>query len=43
MVALVGTAVLRTIAREREACLGVYGSIVQPGRVALGDPVVIES
>src|SRR5579871_2286503 len=25
-------AVLQTIAREREACLGVYGSIVQPGR-----------
>jgi uncharacterized protein YcbX len=36
-------AVLRTIARERQACLGVYGSIVQPGRVAVGDPVVIES
>jgi uncharacterized protein YcbX len=36
-------AVLRTIARERDACLGVYGSTVQPGRVAVGDPVVIES
>lgn len=32
-------AVLRTIAREREACLGVYGAIVEPGRVAVGDPV----
>jgi uncharacterized protein len=36
-------AVLRTIARERDACLGVYGSTVQPGRVAVGDAVSIES
>jgi len=36
-------AVLRAIARERDACLGVYGSTVKPGRVAVGDPVVIES
>lgn len=36
-------AVLRAIAREREACLGVYGTTVQPGRVAVGDPVVLES
>jgi uncharacterized protein len=35
--------ILRAIAREREACLGVYGSTVLPGRVAVGDPVVIES
>ena len=34
-------AVLRTLARERQACLGVYGSTVQPGRVAVGDPVVL--
>ena len=34
--------VLRAIVREREACLGVYGSTVQPGRVALGDPIVID-
>jgi uncharacterized protein YcbX len=34
-------AILRTIARERDACLGVYGSTVDPGRVALGDPVVL--
>ncbi|MGI8845416.1 MAG: MOSC domain-containing protein [Thermoleophilaceae bacterium] len=32
-------AVLRSIARERDARLGVYGTTVQPGRVALGDPV----
>ncbi len=35
-------AVLRAIAQERQACLGVYGSTVQPGRVAVGDKVVIE-
>jgi hypothetical protein len=33
--------VLRTIARERDACLGVYGSTVRPGRVAVGDPVLM--
>ncbi|MEP0546444.1 MAG: MOSC domain-containing protein [Rhodothermales bacterium] len=33
---------LRAIGREREACLGVYGSTVQPGRVAVGDPVYLE-
>jgi uncharacterized protein len=33
--------VLRAIARERQACLGVYGSTVVPGRVAVGDPVVL--
>ncbi len=36
-------AILRTIAREREACLGVYGATVEPGRVAVGDSVVLES
>lgn len=35
-------AILRAIARERQACLGVYGSTVQPGRAAAGDPVVID-
>jgi len=35
-------AVLRAIAREREACLGVYGSTVQPGIVQTGDEVVLE-
>ncbi|MET0399489.1 MAG: MOSC N-terminal beta barrel domain-containing protein [Longimicrobiaceae bacterium] len=35
-------AVLRAVAREREGCLGVYGSTVRPGRVAVGDPVVVE-
>lgn len=35
-------AVLRAITRERQACLGVYGSTVEPGRVAVGDPVTID-
>ena len=35
-------AVLRAIARERGACLGVYGSTTQPGRVLVGDPVMID-
>jgi uncharacterized protein YcbX len=35
-------AILRAIARERDARFGVYGSAVEPGRVAVGDPVEIE-
>jgi uncharacterized protein len=34
-------AVLKAIGRERRACLGVYGSTVRPGRVAVGDPVIV--
>jgi uncharacterized protein len=34
--------VLRAIARERNNRLGVYGSAVQPGRVAVGDLVELE-
>jgi uncharacterized protein YcbX len=34
--------VLRTVAQERDACAGVYGTTVEPGRVAVGDPVVLE-
>lgn len=34
--------VLRTLARERRGWLGVYGSTVTPGRVAVGDPVLLE-
>jgi uncharacterized protein len=33
--------VLKAIARERDACLGVYGSTVTPGRIAVGDPVLL--
>jgi uncharacterized protein YcbX len=36
-------AILRAVARDRQGCLGVYGSTVQPGRVALNDVVLIES
>jgi uncharacterized protein len=32
-------AVLKAVARERATCLGVYGTTVQPGRVAVGDAV----
>ncbi len=35
-------AVLRAIAQQRDACIGVYGSTVTPGVVAVGDPVVLE-
>lgn len=35
-------AILRAIARERDARLGVYGSTVEPGRAAVGDPVELE-
>ena len=34
-------AVLRTVARERSNCIGVYGSTVQEGRVAVDDEVVL--
>ncbi|MEO8689774.1 MAG: MOSC domain-containing protein [Solirubrobacteraceae bacterium] len=36
-------AVLRTLARERQTCIGVYGSTVAPGVVAVGDAVVVEA
>jgi len=32
-------AVLRAVARERQGCLGVYGTTVHPGRVSIGDVV----
>lgn len=34
-------AILKNIAQNRESCLGVYGSTVRPGRVAVGDAVTI--
>ena len=36
-------AILRAVTEHREGCLGVYGTTVEPGRVAMGDPVFIES
>ncbi|MDA8017878.1 MAG: MOSC domain-containing protein [Thermoanaerobaculia bacterium] len=35
--------ILRTVAGDRQGCLGVYGSIVEPGRVATDDLVFVES
>jgi uncharacterized protein YcbX len=35
-------AILRAVADERQGCLGVYGSIVQPGAVALNNAVRLE-
>ena len=35
-------AILRAIARERDNQVGVYGTTVTPGRVAVGDPVELE-
>jgi len=34
--------VLRTIARERDACLAVGGLVSQPGRVSIGDALTVE-
>jgi uncharacterized protein YcbX len=36
-------AILRAIARERDNRLGVYGSTVEPGRIAVGDRVELEA
>ncbi|MFL6604821.1 MAG: MOSC domain-containing protein [Steroidobacteraceae bacterium] len=35
--------ILRAVARDRQGCLGVYGSTVEPGRAAVNDLVLIES
>ncbi|MEL6615976.1 MAG: MOSC N-terminal beta barrel domain-containing protein [Bacteroidota bacterium] len=34
-------AILRAVAQERDGCAGVYGSVVTPGRVAVGDAVAL--
>ena len=34
--------VFRAVARDRQGCLGVYGSTVQPGRAAVNDFVFLE-
>jgi len=33
--------VLRAIARQRQSCLGVYGTTVRPGQIRVGDPVLL--
>ena len=35
--------VLRTVINQRQGCLGVYGTVVEPGKVALNEPVFLES
>jgi len=35
-------AILRAVARHRKGCLGVYGTTVEPGRIAVGDAVLVE-
>lgn len=35
--------ILRTVARDRQGCLGVYASTVEPGLVAVGDAVMLET
>ena len=34
--------ILRAAAAERQGCLGVYGSTVEPGRVTVNDSVLME-
>ena len=34
-------AILRNVVEKREGCLGVYGTIVEPGRIAMDDEVVV--
>ena len=34
-------AILRAVAQDRDGCLGVYGTTVAPGRLAVGDPVLV--
>jgi uncharacterized protein YcbX len=34
-------AVLRAVVARRQKCLGVYGSVVRPGTVRVGDPVAV--
>ncbi len=36
-------AILRAVARDRQGCLGIYGSTVQPGCAAVNDLVFVES
>jgi uncharacterized protein YcbX len=35
--------ILRAVAQDRQSCLGVYGNVVEPGRVSIGDAVAIEA
>lgn len=35
-------AILRAVVQERQGCLGVYGTTVEPGRIAVGDGVRVD-
>lgn len=35
--------ILRAVATDQQGCLGVYGSTVEPGRIALGDLLLMEA
>ena len=35
--------ILRSVARDRQGCLGVYGSTVTPGRIAVNDAVTLHT
>jgi hypothetical protein len=35
--------ILRSVAQDRQSCLGVYGNVVEPGRVSIGDTLTIET
>ena len=35
--------VLQTVIKERQGCLGVYGTTVKPGQVTVSDEVILES
>jgi uncharacterized protein len=34
--------ILRAVAQQRQGCLGVYGTTVEPGRVSVNDQVLVE-
>ena len=34
--------ILRFIAQERDACMGIYCDVLEPGRACVGDPVTLE-
>ena len=36
-------AILSAMGRTRDACLGVYGSVVTPGAIGVGDPVTLDA
>ena len=37
------SSILKSVAQERQSCLGVYGNVVEPGRISIGDTVTIET